>query len=128
MKHPLDPKETHFKLKKSIFRVKKSLFGDFWKKLLTTFWVSILPELEILQRTSQKWKIENLLILVDFRAKSWIFLIAPGKIGKIEKNQKIDSRGIFINVFIGLWGLDQIFSPKLKLNKQKSHDRSISWF
>ena len=128
MKHPLDLKETHSSLKSPFLGLKSQFLGIFLKKLLTTFWVSILLELEILQRTSQKWKNENPLILVDFRAKSWIFLIAPGKIGKIEKNQKFDFWGFFMNVFIGFWGLDQIFSPKLKLNKQKSHDRSISWF
>ena len=37
MKHPLDPKETHFKLKKSIFRVKKSVFGLFLKKITNIF-------------------------------------------------------------------------------------------
>ena len=60
--------------------------------------------------------------------KDGFFLLHPEIIGKIEKNQKFDFSGFFMNVFIGFWGLDQIFSPKLKLNKQKSHDRSISWF
>ena len=60
--------------------------------------------------------------------KDGFFLQQAEKIGKIKKNKKFDFRGFFMNVFIGFWGLDQIFSPKLKLNKQKSHDRSISWF
>ena len=35
-----------------------SVYRDFWKQLLTTFWACMLPELEILQRTSQKWKLK----------------------------------------------------------------------
>ena len=60
--------------------------------------------------------------------KDGFFLPQVEKIGKIEKKQKFDFRGFFMNVVIGFWGLDQISIPKLQCNKQKSHDRSISWF
>ena len=93
--------------------------GIFEKKLLTTFWVSILPELEILQRTPQKWKIENPLSLGDFRAKRWIFLTAPGKNRENWEKSKIRLPGVFYECCHWVLGFGPNFYSKTSVEQAK---------
>ena len=48
--------------------------------------------------------------------------------GKIEKNEKFHLWELLMDVYIGFWGFDHFFIPKLMCHKQKSHDRSISCY
>ena len=99
----------------------------FQKTFVTSFWVSILAELQILPPTPRGEKLKKTLFSWCSGGKVWFYLPHLEKIGKIEKIQKFHFRGLLIDVFIWFWHLGQIFIPNFKCHKQKSQKGSNSW-